>query len=153
MKHRFAGALLLLALAGCSAEPPDSPPVTLPAPSSSFHSMFTTAPATPDESAEPTTAAAPVTTAADGHNISACLDGSCEILVATGTRVPFTAENQRVAVVVDSVGPDGIVLSLSGGTFEGEISGGTGDFGSYDDVRFFLASDREGSGVLRLTRG
>ncbi|WP_158605538.1 hypothetical protein [Amycolatopsis panacis] len=39
MRYRLAGVLLLLAVAGCSAEPSGSPPVTLPEPSS-FHSMF-----------------------------------------------------------------------------------------------------------------
>ncbi|MBB4688381.1 lipoprotein [Amycolatopsis jiangsuensis] len=158
MKRWFAGALLVAALAGCSPEPPSAPPVTLPAPSSSFHSMFSSTPATPSTSSPATTAGPALTsqpmTAADGRKTSACRDGSCEILVTAGTSVPFTTYNGSGSAMVDSVGPEGIVLTVSAG-ISGQFTSGpsAGQFAELNDVKFVLAAARAGRGVLRLTRG
>lgn len=157
MKYRSAAGLLLLAVVGCSAEPPAPPPAT---PSTAVTSVpSTSATPTPATSATPTTTAGPPLTAqpmtaADGRKTSACRDGSCEILVTPGTRLRFTTSNGAGDAVVDSIGPEGIALMLNAG-ITGEISSGpaAGEFATLNDVKFTLVAAREGSGVLRLTRG
>ncbi|WP_406631314.1 hypothetical protein [Amycolatopsis sp. WGS_07] len=155
MKRPIAGAALVLALGGCSAEPPDQRPVTLPAPTSTPSSTS----AAPPTSSSPATPAGPALdsqpmTAADGKNVSACRRRSCEVLVHAGSELSFATSNGPGAAVVASVGPEGIVLGVSAG-ISGQISSGptAGEFASINDVKFVLAAARPGSGVLRLIRG
>jgi hypothetical protein len=147
----FAAGLVLLT--GCGAEPPAAPPVTLPPPVTSAPPTSASPTSTPSTTAGPPLTAQPMT-AADGRKTSACRDGSCEVLVSTGTRLPFTTSNGPGTVVVDAIGPDGVVLMLSAGV-SGQISSGptSGEFASLNDVKFTVVAAREGSGVLRLTRG
>lgn len=93
-------------------------------------------------------------TAADGRKTSACRDGSCEVLVSAGTRVSFTTSIGPGAIVVDAVGPDGIVVTLDSGIV-GQLSSGptVSEFFALNDVKFTAVAAREGVGVLRLTRG
>jgi hypothetical protein len=154
----FAVGLVLCT--GCGAEPPAAPPVTLPPPvtSTAPPSPASTAPASTTPATPTTTAGPPLTaqpmTAADGRKTSACRDGSCEVLVSTGTRVPFTTSNGPGSAVVDAIGPEGVVLMLSAG-ITGQIGSGptAGEFAALNDVKFTVVAARAGSGVLRLTRG
>jgi hypothetical protein len=101
-------ALLLLTVAGCgvhrSAAPAPEPTTTTP-------TTTTTTPTT--TTAVTTTTTVPPATAADGRNLQACQDLTCEVLIRTGDGIPF---GPLGTLTVVSIGGDGITTVLPSGT-------------------------------------
>jgi hypothetical protein len=139
-----------LVIAGCgSAAAP--PPAPSPAPA-------TTVAAPPPTTETPTTSAAPpplpVVTAADGTNVKACSDGTCEVAIdgpRTFRVLSFTA--------TATPGPGSIALHLesdlvsqdSGTMTEPGPAGGVGANGQNTDYSF-VGQDPQGRPVVRFTR-
>jgi hypothetical protein len=96
-----ATALLLLPLTGCGSDDPTAAPTT---------TTSTTTPATTTTTTTTTTAPVPEV-AADGSNLQACEDGTCEVEIKTGDVLSIRGEQFQVA----SAGPDGVTFGLPGG--------------------------------------
>jgi hypothetical protein len=113
-------------------------------------SSSTSAPAQTRQPPSPTPSPSPSREAADGTDVGACFDGSCEIAVSKPTRVKvdsrFRVPNLRVTkitadtVVVESSGP-GTVLRTS------LAEGGTG---IQNGIGFRLKSLEGGTAVLEF---
>ncbi|WP_433323388.1 hypothetical protein [Spirillospora sp. CA-294931] len=139
---RASGALLaavtVLSLAGCGSD--GSKATSKPTASRTS--------AAPSSSAPPPTSASPVpTAAADGTRLRACTDGTCEIEVKKGARIPvkpkFGVEQVRVTAVKDK----GVSLDMliTGGSFSLACDGD-------DDCQSFVQGATEYSpGMARAT--
>ena len=95
-------ALLLLTVAGCGVHRSAAP-----APEPTTITPTTTTPTTT------TTTTVPPATAADGRNLQACQDLTCEVLIRTGDGIPF---GPLGTLTVVSIGGDGITTVLPSGT-------------------------------------
>lgn len=122
----------------------------LPTPSQSPTPAPTRAPATTPTRAPATTPAFPA--AADGTNLKACADSSCEVVVRTGTKIPVS---RRVAgfsrLVVSAVDSSGV--SFGGSTANASVSAGGQQPGTtfrLNDLNVSTVARQGGVAVLRL---
>jgi hypothetical protein len=116
-------ALVAGTLAGCAGSPAPERPAIAATPSAEPTPTSTTLSPTPTP---PPTTAAELPTAADGTDVAACKDGSCQILVTGAVDVPvrnrvldLTLEN-GVVTVSTSTGSSSMVMTLT--TVGGGIS-------------------------------
>ena len=138
----------LVVATGCGTEPGSgtAPATSLPTTASS---PSTTTPA-PTTTTTTTTASAPFA-AADGTNLQACADGSCEVFVKTGDVLPNASgtgpvriDVQNGMVAISQVSPSGMSSSLSG--YPGMPQ-------QINKQVFLIVAVEGGRGVLRLSTG
>ncbi|WHT18012.1 hypothetical protein N8J89_33605 [Crossiella sp. CA-258035] len=164
----LAGAAVLLA--GCA---PDAP---APAPSSAPPASSASPPSSP--SPPPSTQPEPPplpTGAADGRNLTACTDGSCEVLVSKPASIRLNPKLQVRTLRIESVEADAVTLNLtfpSGNGVKYACEGGTqctavggtsssepfaqavakaGARITVNGLRVEVVAAHEGTAVLRLT--
>ncbi|MGW0520562.1 hypothetical protein [Crossiella sp. NPDC003009] len=120
----LAGAAVLLA--GCA---PDAP---APAPSSASPASTTSAPpppSSPPPSTQPEPPPPPLPTgAADGRNLTACTDGTCEVLVSKPASIRLNPKLQVRTLRIGAVEADTVTLNLtfpSGSGVKYACEGGT----------------------------
>ncbi|MGW0518651.1 hypothetical protein [Crossiella sp. NPDC003009] len=118
---RALGPLAALALAGCAAPPPQAPPPVTSATTTAAPSPTSTTSPTP-AAGSPTLPPAPSTlpAAADGANLAACADGTCEVLMTRPAAVRLP-KNMNARLAVKSIGEGAAVLgfgpTVAGGDF------------------------------------
>lgn len=95
-----------------------------------------------------TTTAAPFA-AADGRNLDACGDGTCEVFVASGDNLPNASGIGPVQITVQ----DGMVTIAHGATsgMAGSLSGYPGMPQQINNQVFLIVAVQNGQGVLRLS--
>jgi hypothetical protein len=132
-----------LALAGCGAERPASSRSARPSPSAS-PSPSVTGPTLPP--------------AADGSNIAACYDGTCEVRVRAPLDIPVSPDTGIASLKVTSVTAQGVTVTgvLTDGT-NLEITvyaegGGLGT-GQVNNVQVTAVAVAGGEAVLHLSHG
>lgn len=139
----------VLLAAGCGAG--STPPAGAPAPSASSTSLFPTAtePAPIATKAPPPTTRAPFA-AADGRNLKACADGTCEVFVKTGDLLPNASGIGPVRIEVRA----GMVAIShgSGGGMSSTLSGRPGLPQQINDQVFMIVAVQGGQGLLRLSK-
>ncbi|MGC7100131.1 hypothetical protein ACPZ19_36080, partial [Amycolatopsis lurida] len=111
----------VLSLAGCGTEAPPAaapttPPPTVPSPTAATPPPTTT-----------TTTSPPPPTPADGTNLGACADGTCEVEVKAGDVIRIGNQVKATpkigALTILEVGDNGLTVSISGGMTT-TVSGG-----------------------------
>lgn len=107
--HRWYAGLVTVAaigLAGCTAEPEDA----------AGANVVTTSPVTRTTTTTTTTTTPALPTAADGTDVTACVDGVCEVLLSGLTQIPIQDPSVGVITVtaVDASGVDLQTVSPSG---------------------------------------
>ena len=139
LRRLFLALPAILLAAGCGAAfGPAAPTSTTADPVST-----TTVPTTTTTVPPTTTTVAPFT-AADGRNLAACADGTCEVFVRTGDSLPNAGGEGPVTITVKdggiSLGQEG--LSLSGNPGEPE---------QINNQVFLIVAVQGDQGVLRLS--
>jgi hypothetical protein len=139
----------ILLAAGCGAE--SAPPAATPPPSVSTTAAptSTTEPIPTTTSTPPTTTSAPFA-AADGRNLKACADGTCEVFVKTGDSLPNASGTGPVRIAVQ----DGMI-SISQESSSGmssSLSGYPGMPEQINDQVFLIVAVQGDEGVLRLSK-
>jgi hypothetical protein len=127
-------------VAACGAEPAppaESPPTSVEATTTTTTTVTTT-----------TTTAAPFA-AADGRNLDACVDGTCEVFVASGDNLPNASGIGPVQITVQ----DGMVTIAHGASsgMAGSLSGYPGMPQQINNQVFLIVAVQDGQGVLRLS--
>lgn len=137
LRRLFLALPAILLAAGCGAASGPAAPTSTTAEPVSTTTVTTTAVATT------TTTAAPFT-AADGRNLAACADGTCEVFVRTGDSLPNAGGEGPVTITVKdggiSLGQEG--LSLAG--YPGEPE-------QINNQVFLIVAVQGDQGVLRLS--
>ncbi|MEJ3657997.1 hypothetical protein WEH80_34035 [Actinomycetes bacterium KLBMP 9759] len=132
-----------LALTACSAAPAGPRPETTSAAKATSTAPPTTAPTTP-----PTTAR-PKPTGADGTNLAACQDGSCDVLVTGPATIPVPPRTGFLSLQVVRVGTTlGIRWTSPGGGGGSMAGSGRGHLAEGTDFEFSDLGD--GTAVLRI---
>ncbi|AXB41766.1 hypothetical protein A4R43_03870 [Amycolatopsis albispora] len=132
--RKLAAALaVVVPLAGCVGCGSEAPPAAAPTAAALSTTVPTTAlstPAPPTPTTPPTTtttASAPPPKPADGTNLGACSDGTCEVEVKAGDVIRIgnqvKATPKITALTILDVGESGLTVNLSGGMTT-TISGG-----------------------------
>jgi hypothetical protein len=134
-----------LALAGCGAERPASSRSARPSPSAS-----------PSPSPSPSVTGPTLPPAADGSNIAACYDGTCEVRVRAPLDIPVSPDTGIASLKVTSVTAQGVTVTgvLTDGT-NLEITvyaegGGLGT-GQVNNVQVTAVAVAGGEAVLHLS--
>jgi hypothetical protein len=125
-------------VAACGAEP------TPPAESTSTATTTTPAPTT-----TVTTTTAAGFTAADGTDLAACADGTCEVFVASGDSLPNASGAGPVQITVQ-----GDTVTISNESADGMSSSLSGYPGMPQQINnqvFLIVAVRDGQAVLRLS--
>ncbi|MCC3764837.1 hypothetical protein K3N28_17405 [Glycomyces sp. TRM65418] len=108
-------AVAVIALSGCGGDDTDA----AADPTTSAEASATEASESPSPSAEPSPTEEPVPTddtpddAADGSDVEACVDGTCEVAVAPGTSLTFDAKFGIDSIEVVEIADDTVTLHLS----------------------------------------
>ncbi len=133
--------LLLLTLTGCSSDavPAPAPSASAAAPAPSPPPSFGPS---PSPSPSPTTPAA-----ADGTNVRACRDGTCEILVTRRTGIPVPA---RFRVRGLSVTPGDGEVDVRADAGMMQAGGRTGALLGLNGLEIEVVAAGDGEAVLRL---
>ena len=119
-----AAALACVAvLAGCAAAG-GQPQTAEPTGSDAAPSQTTAA---PDPISSPSPSAYQ---AADGRDVAACFDGSCEIAVEESTTIPLDPKFDLGELLVDEVGPNSVKVTREGGSFSMTVGAGGATAGS-----------------------
>jgi hypothetical protein len=133
----FLAVLAATSAAGCGvdrAAAPDPGPTT------------TTTSATSATTTTTTTTTLPVPdVAADGTNLQACADGTCEVEVASGDVLTIRGERLTVA----SVSPEGATFVLPSGTVASV--GGTGTIGTASGTNVDILRDNGTTVLIRVS--
>lgn len=98
-------ALTLPVLAGCGSDDPDAGPTRSPTPAARSSS------ASPSPSPSPTGPTLPP--AADGTDVSACYDGSCEVRVRAPKNIPMAPKTGIARLTVQRITDDGVRVAGS----------------------------------------
>lgn len=136
---RFAvviAAVLVTGLTGCSVSGSPSP-----SPAASTPATTTT-----------TSSTAPPPTAADGTNVAACFDGTCEIAISGPLAIPLDRRFRIARLTVDAINPDGLAItfvSTSGGG--GSIQTGVGADSGINGITIKVVAINGGTAVLRCS--
>ncbi|MDQ8705490.1 hypothetical protein RCO28_23760 [Streptomyces sp. LHD-70] len=113
LRSRAVGAVLLAAvtLTACGGSTDDGKALS-PSPKTS---------PTPRPTPSPT----PSLTAEDGHDIKACADADCEVLISEPVEVSFDGPGGKAALSVTEVGPDKVAYTVksANGRSRGSASG------------------------------
>ena len=140
MIRAFAGVALALALVGCSTEEPaERPAEQPPAPSAT--------PTASPSPAEPTPS--PTLTAADGTDVKACFDGTCEITVTGKKRIPLNKKLRVTGLTVSVVGAEKIRVEANDGMMR--AGGGAGARLGLNDLVIEVIDVRDGTALIRLS--
>lgn len=135
MNHRglmlIAGVVLL---AGCGAETA-APPVT----------AATTTTTTPTTT---TTTEAPFA-AADGTDLQACADGTCEVFVKTGDTLPNASGGGPVQITIQNA--QVTISRTSDSGFSSKLTGSPGDPQQINNQVFLIVAVQGEQGLLRLS--
>jgi len=130
-----AAALLLLPLAGCGSDDQQAATPTR-----------STAPTITTTTTTTTTTTVPVpAVAADGTNLQACADGTCEVEVKSGD--VLTIRGEQFTVV--SVGPEGATFVLPSGTVASV--GGTGQIGTAGGTTVDILRNNSTTVMIRVS--
>jgi hypothetical protein len=134
--------------AGTAVSAPSATPSSTPA----ISTTPTPAPPTVTPSVTPTRTAPALPKAADGNNLKACSDASCEVYVRTGSKVPVS---RRVAgfntLVVSKVATDGV--DFGGSTPNTSVSAGgqrAGTTFQLNDLRVTTVAIEGKTAIIRL---
>jgi hypothetical protein len=134
-----------LLAAGCGAGPGTPQEAPVPSPSAA-------APASvpgPSAAVTPTRTTPPPLTAANGTRLRSCADGTCEVIVKDGDRLPNTGGAGPVEV---SVSAGSVTISTTGdGGFTSTLGGPAGTVQRINDQRFLIVEVRGRRAVLRLS--
>jgi hypothetical protein len=137
----FAAVALALALVGCSAQEPAERPAERPAPS-------TTPSATPAPSPSPAEPA-PSLSAADGTDVKACFDGTCEITLTGRKRIPLTTKLGVSGLTVSVAAPGKVQVTSDDGMMR--AGGGPGARLGLNDLLVEVIEVRDGTALLRMS--
>ena len=124
-----AAALLLLTLTGCTHR---SEALPLPPAPTTTTTTTTSTPSTP-------------TTAADGRNLQACQDGTCEVEIMSGDTI--TIEGQTVTVPNVSAG--GLTFVLPGGTVA-SVAGPGSTIGIGDTITIDILAHDGSTAIIKV---
>jgi hypothetical protein len=131
-------AVLLLTVAGCGVDRAAAPE---PEPATTTTETTTTTTATTT-----TTTTVPVPeVAADGTNLQACTDGTCEVEVKSGDMLTIRGEQ----FVVVSVSPEGATFVLPSGTVASV--GGTGTIGTASGTNVDILRNNGTTVMIRVS--
>ncbi|MFI9172852.1 hypothetical protein [Streptomyces lincolnensis] len=135
---------LMAALTGCGASGGDD------SSGEGAESSSTSAPAETRQPPTPTPSPSPSREAADGTDVGACFDGSCEIAVSKPTRVKVDSRFRVPNLRVTKITADTVVVESSGpGTFL-RTSLAEGGTGIQNGIGFRLKSLESGTAVLEF---
>jgi hypothetical protein len=130
-------ALLVLMIAGCTVQR-----VGAPAPAPTTTTGTTTS--TTTSSTVTTTTTVPPTAAADGRNLPACADLTCEVTIQVGDVLPLGPVGD---LQVLNLGADGITLVMPGGSI---LTFGGGDMTINDAVVISTLRLDAGAAIIRI---
>ncbi|WP_212988184.1 hypothetical protein [Actinoplanes auranticolor] len=135
---RGAAAALALTVAGCSVEQPAGQP---PAPSASAQA--------PSPTSSPAPAPSPTRSAADGTDVRACFDGTCEITVTGKKRIPLTTKLGVSGLTVSVAGPSKVQVASDDGMMR--AGGGPGARLGLNGLLVEVIEVRDGTALLRMS--
>lgn len=136
--RRFVAVLpVLLVIAACGAEP---------GPSAEGPTATTTTTTTTTTATTTTTTVAPFA-AADGRNLNACADGTCEVFVQSGDVLPNAVGSVMVTVENGTVA----ISDVSAGGMSSSLSGAPGSTQQINNQVFLIVAVQGAQGVLRLS--
>jgi hypothetical protein len=140
--QRLLVVVPFVVVAACGAEPAPS------ADSPSTSAEATTTTTTTTTVTTTTTTPAPFA-AADGRNLDACADGTCEVFVASGDNLPNASGIGPVQITVQ----DGMVTIAHGAAsgMAGSLSGYPGMPQQINNQVFLIVAVQDGQGVVRLS--
>jgi hypothetical protein len=130
-------ALLLLTVTGCtvSRQAAPAPTTTTTTPTTTITTTTTTTTTTVPVPAEP----------ADGANLQACQDGTCEVYIKSGDLLQI--EGQTLTVV--NVSPDGVTIVLPSGAVASV--GGSGTISMGDTITVDILRNDGTAAMIRVT--
>jgi hypothetical protein len=130
--------LLVLTVAGCTVQR-----VGAPAPAPTTRTTTTTT-STTTSSTMTTTTTVPPTAAADGRNLPACADLTCEVTIQVGDVLPLGPVGD---LQVLNLGADGITLVMPGGSI---LTFGGGDMTINDTIVISTLRLDAGAAIIRI---
>ncbi|MYS94157.1 MULTISPECIES: hypothetical protein [Streptomyces] len=112
----LAALIVLTAAAGCGSGS-DEPAKASSAPGER--------PSKADPPRRPEPTPKPSVSVADGHDITACADGNCEIAVSEPVKIPFKGPRGPATLSVTEVGPNTVAYTVKSGNGQskGSVSG------------------------------
>jgi hypothetical protein len=133
VRRHFAALPIVAVVAACGAEP--APPADEPA-----ETTTTSSPA-------PITTTTPPLTAADGRNLNACADGTCEVFVQSGDVLPNAVGSVTITVENGTVA----IADVSAGGMSSSMTGIPGSTQQINNQAFLIVAVQGTQGVLRLS--
>ena len=137
-------AVLLLTVAGCGVDRAAAPEPE-PATTTTETTTTTTATTTTTTATTATTTVPVPEVAADGTNLQACTDGTCEVEVKSGDMLTIRGEQ----FVVVSVSPEGATFVLPSGTVASV--GGTGTIGTASGTNVDILRNNGTTVMIRVS--
>lgn len=141
-----AAALLLLPLAGCDSDArwADMGP-SATAPTTETTETTETSRTTATTTTTTTTTAPVPEVAADGTNLAACEDGTCEVEIKSGDMLTIRGEQFTVV----SVSPEGMTMVLPSGTVAS--LGGTGTISTASGTQIEVLRNKGATVLIRVS--